>query len=230
MKRLGLKSAALGLALAATQSAPAMACEVALMFGIDVSGSINADEWRLQTQGLADALLEPEIAHVIVTTNATLSAFQWSGSDQQDLTVPWQRISTHAQLGKFADAIRALPRHWLFGKTSIAPALTKMHAAFTPDPGCRRRVIDFSGDGVDNGEGDLPAVRAAIGNAGIIINGLAIEPEDYYAVKGYKSLDTYYRSEVIIGRGAFVQAANGYADYPRAIRKKLLAELVKPAS
>jgi Ca-activated chloride channel family protein len=215
---------------AMTFSLPAHACDVALMFGIDVSGSINADEWTLQTQGLADALLDPEIAHVIIQSEAMLSAMQWSGSVEQEFSIPWQSITGEAELAVFASKIRNLERKWLFGKTSITPALTKMRDAFTPAPPCRRLVIDFSGDGLDNGEGDLQAIRAEIGNRGITINGLAIEPQDHNSVAGYKSLDVYYRSEIIIGRGAFVQAANGYRDYPRAIRKKLLTELVTPGS
>jgi len=49
-------------------------------------------------------------------------------------------------------------------------------------------------------------------------------------VDGFKSLDIYYRGNVIVGKGAFVQAADGYRDYPRAIRLKLLTELGLPVS
>ena len=46
-----------GLALTA---GPAAACRQALALGLDVSGSVDAVEYRLQTAGLAAALMAPE--------------------------------------------------------------------------------------------------------------------------------------------------------------------------
>ena len=45
---------------------PALACSFALMFSVDASGSINSDEWRLQTEGLAEALDDPDIGALLV--------------------------------------------------------------------------------------------------------------------------------------------------------------------
>ena len=36
---------------------------------------------------------------------------------------------------------------------------------------------------------------------------------------------TYYRREVVRGPGAFVEVAQGFEDYTRAMRRKLLREL-----
>lgn len=204
---------------------PAKACQTALMFAIDVSGSINEEEWRLQTDGLADALLDPDISILLIGRGVSLSAFQWSGDVQQDFTLPWTDIRTKADLKVFSEHVRTLPRQWSKGKTAIGTAMATMARLFGPVQHCARKVIDLSGDGVSNEGLALPGARATIGSRDITLNGLAIEPLDRNEVTGFKSLDVYYRLNVIVGEDAFVQAANGYRDYPRAIRLKLLKEL-----
>ncbi len=209
---------------------PVQACQMALMFGVDASGSINSDEWQLQTGGLADALLEPEIAQIIVGQQAYLSAFQWSSAAEQEFSQPWQRITDQSALASFAAQIRARPRRWSEGHTAIGSAMIKMGAEFAPVAQCRRRVIDLSGDGTQNDGDNLEGARGLLSALGVTLNGLAIEPWNKMEVAGFKSLDIYYRTRVIVGRGAFVQAADGYRDYPRAIRLKLIKELTQPLS
>ena len=79
-------------------------------------------------------------------------------------------------------------------------------------------MIDVSGDGPDNGSANLDAARQDARMAGINVNGLAIESED-------RTLRDYYRDRVIIGSDAFVEPADGFADFARAIKEKLLREL-----
>ena len=200
------------------------------MFSIDTSGSINADEWDLQTGGLAEALGDPDVSFLILSQKANLSAFQWSGDGQSSLSIPWSTIATEQDLATFARAISSLPRQWSNGKTAIGSAMTDMLPHFQNQTNCTRKVIDLSGDGVSNDGADMTGPRALLEANGIMLNGLAIEPHDKFAVDGFKSLDVYYRTQVIVGKGAFVEAADGYQDYPRAIRAKLLNELVKPSS
>ena len=48
------------------------------------------------------------------------------------------------------------------------------------------------------------------------------------AIEGaVEDLTGYYRDHVIAGPGAFVVTANGFNDYPRRIRQKLLREVTK---
>jgi hypothetical protein len=82
----------------------------------------------------------------------------------------------------------------------------------------QRRVIDVSGDGIDNGGLDLAAARHRALTAGITVNGLAIEIED-------RQLGEYYRQRVIGGAGSFVERALDFEDFARAIKAKLLREL-----
>ncbi|MFZ1347287.1 MAG: DUF1194 domain-containing protein, partial [Tabrizicola sp.] len=47
--------------LACLTARPVLGCETALLLSIDVSGSIDAGDYRLQTEGLATALSDPEV-------------------------------------------------------------------------------------------------------------------------------------------------------------------------
>jgi Ca-activated chloride channel family protein len=53
-----------------------MACDTALILTIDVSNSIDPAEYKLQTDGLADALRNPEIVEAMVRQEATLAVVQ----------------------------------------------------------------------------------------------------------------------------------------------------------
>ena len=207
----------------------ASACALALMFSIDASGSVDSVEWRLQTEGLAAALMEPEVAHFLINRDVRLSLYQWSGEEEQDFTIPWTAIGDAPSLAAFAARVAALPRRWTTGTTALATAMTGM-APLVADTGCARQVIDISGDGESNEFRDLEGPRGVLGAAGITVNVLAIEPEDPFQHLRYKSLSDYFKHRVIVGPGAFVEPAEGFEDYPRAIREKLRREVVEPVS
>jgi Ca-activated chloride channel homolog len=86
---------------------------------------------------------------------------------------------------------------------------------------CKRRVIDISGDGVSNEGREPSAVSGALAARGYTVNGLVIRGADPDPV-------AHFRSQVIAGPGAFVEIAADYADYPRAILRKLLREIDQP--
>ena len=82
-------------------------------------------------------------------------------------------------------------------------------------------MIDVSGDGVSN-EGSAPRdISNALAARGYTINGLVIRGADPDPV-------AHYRTEVIGGPGAFVEIAEDFQDYPRAILRKLLREIDQP--
>ncbi len=202
---------------------PARACKVALLLGIDVSHSIDATEYRWQIDGLVAALDDPVIASTIVELNAALSVVQWSGQEQQQLSMSWTRVTSPAALGAFQHRVRNLVRPWKKSNTAVGDALTMMIGEFPKVPDCARHVIDFSGDGDNNIGPDPVAARRLAKARNIVVNGLAIDRLGLAVTR-------YYRDHVIVGRGAFVVTANGYHDYARAIRKKLFRELLPPSS
>ncbi len=215
-----MRALALSLALAA----PAGACETALLLAIDISGSIDAGEYALQTRGLADALTDPEVAEALVRGQVALAVVQWSGVGAQALVLPWQRMLDPGAVQRFAGRARDLPRAFTASDTAVGEAVAFSLVQFATVPDCRRRVIDISGDGPENAGFTVARARQAAQAAGVEINAIAIEDMGPSA-----PISAFYRRWAIT-RGGFVMTARGLGDYPRAIREKLLRELSRPAS
>ena len=209
-------------ALAWLVSSPALACETALLLSIDVSGSIDAGDYRLQTEGVAAALADPEMVEALVRDQVAVSVVQWSGPSQQALVLPWQRMLDHGAVTRFADNAAAMPRAFKGSDTAVGEAIRFALAQFAPVGDCKRRVIDISGDGQENaGFTDAKARSEAVA-ADVMINAIAIEE----AGQAFP-ITSYYRGWVITP-GGFVVSARGLADYAETLRIKLLRELQDP--
>ncbi len=202
-------------------------CGVALALGLDVSSSVDADEHDLQTQGLASAFRDGAVVDAIlggIGDGVMVTVYEWSGFYQQEVIVDWSWLDSPEAIRAFADRLSASGRNSESWPTSLGRAVefaTRLHDA---NPRlCARRIIDISGDGVNN-HGAGPDWYAARGMLdGYTVNGLAIrgaspDPADYYG------------KHLIHGPGAFVEIAESYADYPRAILRKLLRELQAPVA
>ncbi len=201
---------------------PALACETALLLSIDVSGSIDTGDYRLQTEGLAFALADPEVARALVQGQVALAVVQWSGIDQQALVLPWQRMLSDPDVTRFAARAAAIPRAFSGSDTAVGQALRFATAQFAAVPDCRRKVIDISGDGQENAGFTDAKSRGEAMDQGLTINAIAIE-DPGTAVP----ITTYYR-RWIITPGGFVVTARGLQDYAETLRLKLLRELTKP--
>ncbi len=208
--------------IAGLTAGPAAACDLALALAVDVSASISAEEYALQLGGLADALLHPEVAEALTHGRAAVMLAQWSGQTRQTVTIPWRRISSADDMADLAELVRNAPRAWEHYSTAIGDALTMVSVSFVKTEDCLRHVIDVSGDGSSN-EGIAPwKARDVLVSQGITINALAIE-------SNVRGLARYFEENVIGGDNAFVEMANTFEDYPAAIERKLLREVVKPA-
>jgi Ca-activated chloride channel family protein len=208
--------------IACLTTSPATACETALLLSIDVSGSIDGADYRLQTDGLAAALADPEVAEALVRDQVALAVVQWSGTDQQILALPWQRMLSPVAVDSFARRAADMPRAFKGSDTAVGEGLRFAVGQFPAVPDCRRLVIDISGDGQENaGFTDARARSEAIA-AGVTINAIAIEePGPAFPITNY------YR-RWIITPGGFVMTARGLQGYARTLRLKLLRELAKP--
>ncbi len=201
-------------------------CELELILAVDVSGSINRDEYALQMRGLSDAFRSSDIIHLIGSTSRKGDVYatvvQWSGQPHQSQIVPWSKLDDESSVLRFADAIEASPRVFLNYSTAIGDALRFSRAMFAIRPdSCRRRVIDVSGDGPNNEGSELADIRAKLIYENVTINGLVVLGDE-------PSLGPYYRQNVVGGSGAFMITANTFEDYPDAIRRKLLREIAPP--
>lgn len=199
------------------------ACDVALVLGIDNSNSIDNGEFAFQVAGLAEALADPVIADTLAELRASLAVVQWSGVDEQEVTIPWTRLTTRRDVAMLSTRMRFMGRAFDRSNTAVGDAMLTMINLFKEVPDCRRRVIDFSGDGINNAGPDPREARAAAEARGITVNGLAID-------RIARSVTKYFRQHVIVGKSAFVMTATGYRDYPRAIKAKLFRELLPPTS
>ncbi len=198
----------------------AFACDLALALAVDVSGSVDSEEYRIQMDGLAAGLRDPIVSEALVRGQARLMLVQWTGSSRQRITIPWTRIDSFATLDDFAEQVAADPRVWRNFSTAIGEALEMTVTSFDEVRDCKRHLIDLSGDGISN-EGIEPStIHAKLRESGITVNAIAIEESE-------PDLTAYFFENVIVGEGAFVVSAAGFADYPERIRKKLLREVTQ---
>jgi len=218
-----VKAALIFLAGVFMPSLASATCSIALALTVDVSGSINEREYRLQMDGLAAALRDPAVADAMVASEAAVMLVQWSGASRQKISVPWRRMLSHSDVADFADMAEAAPRAWAVYSTGIGNALLFTAAQFGEVSDCANKVIDVSGDGYSNEGPDPRKVAQGLAGQGFQINGLAIEGDEF-------ELTAYYRHNVVAGESAFVFTAETYADYPRTIWRKLLSELIVPIS
>ncbi len=206
--------------VAAALAGPAPACDLALALAVDVSGSVDTEEYRLQMDGLAEALRDSVISEALVRGRAEILLVQWTGASRQQVTIPWTPVDSFEALEAFADRIATDPRLWRNYSTAIGEALRVTSAEFGAAGHCKRHLIDVSGDGMSN-EGIEPGqLHADLLAAGITVNAIAIEQSE-------PDLTAYFFENVIVGEGAFVVTASTFADYPEQIRKKLLREVTR---
>ncbi|WP_342071757.1 DUF1194 domain-containing protein [Yoonia algicola] len=193
------------------------ACETALILTMDVSNSIDSAEYRLQTDGLADALRDPEIVETMVAGENYLTVVQWSGVDKQTVSIPWTQMRTALDVESFAQKARLMERAFILSDTAPAEAIFFSLTLFDQVPDCARKVIDVSGDGTPNGGSEVRAARNAAERAGVTINGIAIESMGL-------AITNFFRGAVIT-RNGFVMTARTHREYPATIRAKILREI-----
>ena len=210
--------------LALCFAAPARAdCRLALALAVDVSRSIDAQDYVIQTEGLAAALSDTEVRRAIFGPEGqvALAIYHWSGSGAQDLVQDWAMLDSPEALDRVIWTLRRTPRPEARLATALGDALRYGRALMDSAPDCERRVIDVAGDGRNNEGISVARTYEREDFTGITVNGLAVGEHE-------AGLLDYYRTEVIRGPGAFVESAARQTDYPRAIRRKLLRELRGP--
>jgi Ca-activated chloride channel family protein len=210
------------LALCCLTGWPALACETALLLSIDVSGSIDGADYRLQAQGLATALTDPAVVDALVRGQVALAVVQWSGPGQQALSLDWQRMLSPRAVATFADRAAAMPRAFRGSDTAVGEGLAFALSQFAAVPDCTRRVVDISGDGPENAGFTDADARAMAQGSGVTVNAIAIEEP------GPASPVTAYYRAWVVTRGGFVVTARGLKDYAETLRLKLLRELADP--
>lgn len=205
-------------------SPPAWAeCRLALALAMDVSRSIDAADFVIQTEGLAQALEDPEVQRAILKGGGTvaLAVYQWSGAGHQELLQDWVTVEGPEALDRVIWAVRAARRPEQRQLTALGEAMRYGVELLDRAPPCERQVLDMAGDGQNNEGIGITTLRKRVDFSGITVNGLAIGEHEQGLVR-------YFQTYVIGGPGAFVEVAERQIDFPAAIRRKLLRELSGP--
>jgi hypothetical protein len=208
--------------LATTPARAERQVDLLLVLAVDASGSITPEEFHLQRLGCAEAVLDPAVLAAIrggPQGAVGIAMVEWGAPGGAQTVVGWHLVADAVGARRAADAFRAAPRSrqsW----NAIGDGIDHAARLIAAAPfGAEQRVIDVSGDAPDmRGLRPAPMARDAAVAAGITINALAI-------LGGTPGLAQIFEREVIGGPGAFVLAAEGRADFARAMRAKLVREI-----
>lgn len=203
-------------------AARAEAVDLLLVLAVDASGSIDADEFRLQREGCAEALVHPAVLAAVASQPSGaigVAVVEWGSPGGAATVVDWHRVDGAASAQRLARAVLDAPRSpqsW----NAIGDAVDHAAGLIAAAPWrAARRVIDVSGDGPDmRGLRPVEAARHDAAARGITVNALAIEG-------ARPGLGATYEASVIAGEGAFVMTAHSRADFARALRAKLVREI-----
>jgi hypothetical protein len=209
--------------------AGAVPVDVELVLAVDVSYSMDPDEQALQREGYMAAITSVEFMQALrqgIHGKIAMTYFEWAGVHHRQVIVPWRLIDGPESTDGFAaDIGRA--RYTRASRTSVSGAL-EFGALLFEGSGFRgiRRVIDVSGDGVNNNGPLVTVVRDEVIAKGITINGLPImlkRPNP--STMDIDQLDIYYEDCVIGGPGAFIIPIHERDQFKEAIKTKLLLEI-----
>ncbi len=214
------------LANAATHSAAASdEVDLELVLAVDASGSVDNQEYRLQLSGIAGALRDPAVLRAIKAgprKRVAVNVLIWAEARRPKDETGWHILSSANEVDRMAGIIATMPRNQV-GGTGIGDGVA--HAIRSIDENAirsDRRIVDVSGDGRETPPRQystiLSEARSMAIARNVTLNGLAILNED-------KQLDSYYRAQLAIGEGSFVEVAQDYNDFARAMRRKLLREI-----
>ncbi|MDK1373518.1 MULTISPECIES: DUF1194 domain-containing protein [unclassified Sinorhizobium] len=217
-----------GIAMQAAAAPPDAApsdVDLELVLAVDMSGSMDMEEARVQRLGYLGALRHPDFINAIkggYLGRIAISYFEWAGLVNEESVLDWQVIADAADVEAFTARLESRPVGTRRG-TSISNAiLFGTNLIESNAYSGARRVLDLSGDGQNNTGPLVAPARAAALERGIIINGLAI------VIRPSNSgvpLDQYYSECVIGGPGSFMIPVHETEDFAIAVRQKLLLEV-----
>ncbi|MFM9844714.1 MAG: DUF1194 domain-containing protein [Dongiaceae bacterium] len=203
--------------------------DLELVLAVDVSGSMDIEERKLQRDGYVDAFLHPDVIVAItsgLTGKIAVAYVEWAGPKSQTLVMPWRLVDGKAAAEAVSAELAQAESPRIRG-TSISAALAFSGALFQ-DNGFSgsRQVVDISGDGPNNMGPPVVPMREAMLARGITINGLplTLHPGTMFGLPA-GLLDIYYEDCVIGGPGAFSISVQAPEQLAEAIRRKLVLEI-----
>ncbi|MGR3341696.1 MAG: DUF1194 domain-containing protein [Paracoccaceae bacterium] len=218
--------------LALSPASASAACRQALAIGLDISGSVDASEYRLQIDGLASALLDRDVQDAFLAmpdAHVRLYIYEWGGYGTQRPLIEWIAVTDAAVLNLIANRLLATVRRPHEPATALGRAMQYGGVALAAQGDCWRLTMDLSGDGESNTGPQPSDVRDAQSLANITINALVIGADAAPFTDKRNSeiaeLTAYFKAKVIRGPEAFVEAAIEFEEFQDAMSRKLLKEL-----
>lgn len=220
---------------AQSQSQAHSSCRQALVLALDVSGSVDSREYRLQLSGLAAALRHPEVVQALIAMPSNpvhLAIFEWSSPSYQRLLLNWTAITDEPTLLQIATRLDRTKRDPGGAGTALGTAMMHGQSLLARQKGCWKHTLDISGDGKNNNGPHPRDVRGSMDARSLTINALVIaadadETSDQRQTE-IGELVGYFKAMVILGPDAFVETALGFKDYEDAMVRKLKRELENP--
>jgi hypothetical protein len=207
-------------------------CRQALALALDVSGSVDAVEYRLQLDGLAAALTNPDVRAAIFAMPSApvhLAVYEWSGPDSQRILVGWTPVTSAAVLDQIIARLRGTYRIEASPGTALGAAIAVGTVLLKQQNDCWKRTLDVSGDGKSNIGPHPRDISRLAATSGITINGLVVGADapklgDARQIE-ISEISSYFSAYVIAGPNAFVETALGFEAFEAAMVRKLLREL-----
>ena len=218
-----LRRALTGALSAAALCVPALAqadCSLALLLALDVSSSVDAEEYDLQRNGVAMALDDADVRNALLASGrpVALAVYEWSGRRQNHIVLNWSLIRDNADIDQVVAAIASSNRSFTRFPTAMGYALGFGATMLERAPQCDRKVIDVSGDGISNDGFGPQLAYKHFPFSDVTVNGLAVLGAD-------PMVEFYFEDQVRHGPGAFVETSTGYVGYKNAMTRKLLREI-----
>lgn len=204
------------------QAGTAVQTELSLL--LDISGSVDANEYLLQRNGYVQAFQNAAVQSLVAqaTNGVAVNMIMWSGATQQYEVVGWTHLTNAASCNAFANAISLVARPGPYNLTAPGSAINyavgnNVLDIFNNGFDGLRQVIDVSGDGAENdGFNTATARNNALARGVDQINGLVI---------GDQNLANWYTANVKGGIDSFVVRVDSFDDFGNAIQNKILTEL-----
>lgn len=157
--------------------------DVAVVFAVDVSASIDPATADLQREGHAEAICSPEVIAAIIRNHigcVGITYFEWSSHGYLRIVLPWTRVCGLGD-GKAAASV-ILERGRIgngHGGTSISFAVDEGSLLLDQFPGkAARKVIDIAANGTNNDGMPVQQSRLQAIAKGYTINAVAVSTTD----------------------------------------------------
>jgi Ca-activated chloride channel homolog len=210
-----------------TAAADELSTDANIITGLDVSSSINAQETKIQIDGMAQAIRSPAIISAIQHGRhgrIGFSVFVWADGEYPEL-VSWRMISSPEDAEATSQEIASRLQTILESASRSVGTLTNLSGAIDHASqmlqqapfATNRAIVNIIGNGEDNVGEDPQRARAELIARGVTINGVV--------VGGDPVVLNYYRHQVIGGRTAFVLSADKAETLVQVFALKFVSEI-----